>query len=71
MSIVTSAESPEYCRMLDVQFTTIDSRTLILSRYTELNAEQELLVHRLNLDWPPQPRSATAAALCRRHHREV
>jgi transposase len=42
-------------QMLDVQFPTTDGRTLILSRYTELNADQKLLVQQLNLDLPPQP----------------
>jgi transposase len=42
-------------QMLDVHFPTTDGRTLILSRYTELTAEQKLLVHQLKLDLPPQP----------------
>jgi transposase len=42
-------------QMLDVHFPTTDGRTLILSRYTELNAHQKLLVKQLNLDLPPQP----------------
>jgi transposase len=42
-------------QMLDVHFPTTDGRTLILSRYTELNADQKLLVKQLNLDMPPQP----------------
>jgi transposase len=42
-------------QMLDVHFPTTDGRTLILSRYTELNADQKLLVQQLNLDLPPQP----------------
>jgi transposase len=42
-------------QMLDVHFPTTDGRVLILSRYTELNADQKLLVKRLNLDLPPQP----------------
>jgi hypothetical protein len=42
-------------QMLDVHFPTTDSRTLILSRYTELNAEQKLLVNQLKLDLPSQP----------------
>ena len=41
--------------MLDVPFPTTDGRTLILSRYTELNAEQKLLVNQLKLDLPSQP----------------
>src|ERR1700716_87084 len=42
-------------QMLDVHFPTTDGRTLILSRYTELNADQKLLLKRLKLDLPPQP----------------
>ena len=42
-------------RQLDVHFPTTDNRTLILSRYTELNADRKLLVRQLNLDLPPQP----------------
>jgi hypothetical protein len=42
-------------QMLDVHFPTTDGRRLILSRYTELNADQKLLVKRIKLDLPPQP----------------
>ena len=42
-------------QMLDVHFPTTDGRTLILSRYTELNADQKLLVKQLKLDLPAQP----------------
>ena len=42
-------------QMLDVHFPTTDGRTLILSRYTELNADQKLLLRQLKLDLPPQP----------------
>jgi transposase len=42
-------------QMLDVHFPATDGRTLILSRYTELNAEQKLLVNQLKLDLPSQP----------------
>jgi hypothetical protein len=42
-------------QMLDVHFPTTEGRTLILSRYTELNADQKLLVSQLNLEMPPQP----------------
>ena len=41
-------------QMLDVHFPTTDGRTLILSRYTEPNADQKLL-RQLKLDLPPQP----------------
>ena len=42
-------------QMLDVHFPTTDGRTLILSRYTELNADQKLPAKRLKLDMPSQP----------------
>jgi transposase len=42
-------------QMLDVHFPTTNGRTLILSRYTELNTDQKILVNQLNLDLPPQP----------------
>ena len=49
-------------QMLDVHFPTTDGRTLILSRYTELNSDQKLLVSQLKLALPPQsPPRITAA----------
>src|SRR6202035_3724856 len=42
-------------QMLDVHFPTTDGRMLILSRYTEFNADQKLLLKQLKLDLPPQP----------------
>jgi transposase len=49
-------------QMLDVHFPTTDGRTLILSRYTELNTDQKLLLGQLNLNLPPQaPPRITAA----------
>lgn len=42
-------------QMLDVHFPTTDGRTLILSRHTELTADQKILVRQLKLDLPPQP----------------
>jgi hypothetical protein len=45
-------------QMLDVHFPTTDGRTLILSRYTELNADQKLLVKRLKLDLPGSTQAA-------------
>jgi hypothetical protein len=41
-------------QMLDVRFPTTDGRTLILSRYTELNADQKILVKQLKLTLPAQ-----------------
>ena len=50
-------------QMLDVHFPTTDVRTLILSRYTELNADQKLLVKQLKLNLPSQsPPRITAPA---------
>ncbi|MGH6805150.1 MAG: IS1634 family transposase [Methyloceanibacter sp.] len=42
-------------QMLDVHFPTTDGRSLLLSRYTELDADQKLLVKQLGLTLPPQP----------------
>jgi transposase len=42
-------------QMLDVLFPTTDGRTLILSRHTEPNADQKILLRQLALDLPPQP----------------
>ena len=48
-------------QMLDVHFPTTDGRTLILSRYTEPNVDQKLLLQRLSLALPPQPPPRIAA----------
>jgi len=48
--------------MLDVHFPTTEGRTPILSRYTELNADQKLLVSQLDLELPPQPPPRITAA---------
>lgn len=42
-------------QMLDVHFPTTDHRTLVLTRYTEPNADQKLLLAQLKLELPPQP----------------
>jgi hypothetical protein len=49
-------------QMLDVHFPTSNGRTLILSRYTEPNPDQRLLVERLHLTLPPQPPPRITAA---------
>jgi hypothetical protein len=41
--------------MLDVHFPTTDDRTLILSRHTEPNTDQKMLLRQLGLTLPPQP----------------
>jgi transposase len=42
-------------QMLDVHFPTTDGRTLILSRHTEPNKDQKLLLNQLKLELPSQP----------------
>jgi transposase len=49
-------------QMLDVHFPTTDGRTLILSRYTELDADQKILARQLALTLPPQPPPRITAA---------
>jgi transposase len=55
-------------QMLDVHFPTTDGRTLILTRHTELNADQKLLVKRLKLDLPSQPPPRIAAPAAKPAH---
>jgi hypothetical protein len=43
-------------QLVDVHLPTTDGRELRLPRYTEPNKEQLLLLSRLNLNLPPQPR---------------
>ena len=42
-------------QMLDVHFPTTDGRTLILSRYTQPEADQKILLQQLRLQLPAQP----------------
>jgi transposase len=42
-------------QMLDVHLPTTDQRTVVLSRYTQPEAEVQLLLQRLKLKLPPQP----------------
>jgi len=42
-------------QMVDVHLPTTDGRTLILSRYTEPEPEQQILLDRLHLRLPEQP----------------
>ena len=42
-------------QMLDVHFPTTDGRTLILSRYTQPEADQKILLEQLRLTLPAQP----------------
>jgi hypothetical protein len=52
-------DKPAAIQMLDVQFPTTDGRTFILSRYTELNADQKLLVNQLKLACHRNPRQGS------------
>jgi len=55
-------------QMVDVHLPTTDGRTLILSRYTEPEPEQQLLLERLRLQLPPQPPPRITATLEARLH---
>ncbi len=48
-------------QMLNIHFPTTDRRTLILSRTTEPNVDQKLLLRQLGLTLPPQPPPRIAA----------
>ena len=48
-------------QMVDVHLPTTDERTIVLSRYTQPNADQALLLHQLKLDLPAQPPPRIAA----------
>lgn len=50
-------------QMVDVHLPTTDGRTLILSRYTEPEPDQQLLLDRLHLRLPEQPPPRITAAL--------
>jgi len=49
-------------QMLDVHFPTTDGRTLVLSRYTQPQADQKILLDRLGLTLPRQPPPRITAA---------
>jgi transposase len=55
-------------QMLDVHFPTTDGRTLILSRYTELNADQKILIKQLKLTLPAQPPPRITAPVTFKSH---
>ena len=42
-------------QMIDVELPTTDDRMVLLSRYTEPEADQQLLLRRLKLELPAQP----------------
>ena len=49
-------------QMIDVELPTTDGRTVILSRYTEAETDQLLLLQSLKLDLPDQPPPKITAA---------
>jgi hypothetical protein len=49
-------------QMIDVELPTTDGRTVVLSRYTEPESDQRLLLQSLKLDLPDQPPPKIAAA---------
>ena len=55
-------------QMVDVHLPTTDGRTLILSRYTEPEPDQQLLLDRLRLQLPAQPPPRITATLEARLH---
>jgi len=42
-------------QMVDVQLPTTDGRTVILSRYTEPEADHAILLQQLRINLPAQP----------------
>ena len=42
-------------QMIDVHLPTTDGRNLVLSRYTQPEKGQRLILHQLHLDLPAQP----------------
>ena len=42
-------------QMVDVQLPTTDGRQIVLSRYTQPNKDQQILLQGLRLTLPPQP----------------
>jgi hypothetical protein len=54
-------------QMVDVHLPTTDGRHLILTRYTQPEPEQQILLDQLRLELPPQPppRISAAADTCR------
>ena len=55
-------------QMFDIHFPTSDGRTLILSRDTEPDGDQKLLLRRLALTLPPPPRFTTPAPAAQHPH---
>ena len=52
-------------QMIDVELPTTDSRTVVLSRHTEPENDQRLLLQRLKIDLPAQPPPKITAPVSR------
>ena len=55
--LTTRSVLEKFCavQMIDVHIPTTDGRELMLTRYTQPEAELRLLLERLAIDLPPQP----------------
>lgn len=49
-------------QMVDVHLPTTDGRTVVLSRYTEPEADQAILLQQLKISLPAQPRPRITSA---------
>ena len=56
LTVRSILEKFEPIQMVDVRLPTTDGKELLLRRYTEPDKDQLLLLSRLNLTLPPQPR---------------
>ena len=63
-ALLEALEKLAAMQLLDVHFPTTDGRELILTRYTEPEKDQQMLLAKLGWDLPPQaPPRITAAKI--------
>jgi hypothetical protein len=55
-------EKSKAIQLIDVHFATTDGRTVVLSRFTQPEAEHKMLLHGLKLQLPEQPNPRLTAA---------
>jgi hypothetical protein len=55
MTAATIMDKMAAIQMVDVHLPTTDGRTVILSRYTEPELDQALLLQKLKINLPSQP----------------
>lgn len=58
-------------QMVDVHLPTTDGRELVLSRYTQPEADHRMLLELLHLKLPEQPPPKITAKLAKQHHQAV